>query len=346
VKSTNFDSHKKFRREITRTLALFEASTHSFSTLLSEGKERLRKTGAKSGSAALDVGDKIVKVPWSKLTYHARDLYPRELRFVLLTRLVTIYEVFLVNIVQDVSRRSKVWLIDDGRIETSHEKLLTDLWNDDIEKNIIEKHLRSLTNGGLTDKRKFFQKKFGVELIPPNRSLHDLEKIHDLRNLFVHRGGAPDHLFATKYSLTKKQAKHRQHVSIEDIYDAISLFEGSAWHVATNLEAKFPGEIKASYTFGNQSFEDSSGEICLIEFSCKKQLALTPYQDMTLPIIGGGVWKDYIIWQGIEGKNITALISGRLTKLFKTLNGEVMDDHIHKLRSTKINRSPKVTNSG
>tara|TARA_R110001606_G_scaffold10816_7_gene46624 strand:- start:26213 stop:26908 length:696 start_codon:yes stop_codon:yes gene_type:complete len=231
-------------------------------------------------------------------------------------------------------------------MDISHEKLLIDLWNDDIENKIIEKHLRSLTNGGLADKRKFFQKKFGVELIPPNKSLHDLEKIHDLRNLFVHRGGAPDHLFANKYSLTKKQAKHRQHVSIEDIYDAISLFEGSAWQVATDLENKFPGEIKASYTFGDQSFEDCSGEICLIEFSCKKQMNVAPYQDMTLPIIGGGTWKNHIIWQGIEGKNITALVSGTLTKLFKTLDDQIMDDHIHKLRSTKINRSPKITSTG
>lgn len=340
MKSTNFDAHKKFRREITRTAALFEASIHSFDALLKEGQEKLRKLGPKSGSATLKVGTATAKIPWSRLTYHARDLYPRELRFVLITRLVTIYEVFIVEMVQEMAARDKNWLRDDGRVEMSHAQMLTELWDGSIESNIVEKHLRALTNGSFSDKRRFFTKKFNVDLIPPGYSLADLEKVHDVRNLFVHRGGSPDSIYSRKYGLTKRQARHRISVSNSDIYDATTLFEAAAWHVSSELQKKYSTKIQRKFAFGTVSL--AAGHAAhLIEFSCKTANTLKVFQDMSFVVTGTTDWADYVVWQGIELRSVSALVTGALTSLFKALDDLVMTDEIYQLKTTKISRTPK-----
>lgn len=124
---------------------LYEATMHSYSLMYEDGRERLKKEN--EPRIKFKRGDNEVPRLLRIVTYHARDVYPELLRSTMLIRLVAAYEAYLVDCVDEVSRRSKKPFFTDGRVDFSHEQLLTIDSTEGIYRHLVKKTLRKLTSG-------------------------------------------------------------------------------------------------------------------------------------------------------------------------------------------------------
>lgn len=335
-----FEAFKEFRRDLTRLRVLYEATTQAYDTLHKTGKAVLRQPRPPA-NVEFTVGTKTIKRPWKSVTYHARDVYPKTLRSVILVQSISIYEVFIVAIVAEMAERNRDWLKDDKRIDMSHAELLTIAWNEGIEQYILDKLLSGLTRGSLTDKQKFYRTKFQVELSVSDAAFKELEEVHDRRNLYVHRMGYPDALFLRKYP--NAGAREDRKVRIDDDYleQLFSTLERSARHIAQALEARYPQPIAPRYTVGATRLTVSATQLHIVTVRCLSGDALTALSDRNRMLIGDVTLAERLVWLAVVGSRVTFLVAGtgeEVQPLFKQLASDQKTDLIRIEQSFRINR--------
>ncbi|HEX8643091.1 MAG TPA: hypothetical protein VF702_04170 [Allosphingosinicella sp.] len=335
-----FDAHADFRRDLTRVRVLYEATTQAYETLHRTGKDVLRKPDHPH-NVEFKVGTKTIKRPWKSVTYHARDIYPKTLRSVILVQAISIYEVFLVAVVEEMATRTKQWLKDDGRIEMSHSQLLTIAWNQGLEAYILQKHLNGLTRGSLADKRKFFRTKFQTDLASSDATYAQLDEVHDRRNLYVHRVGYPDALFLRKHA--SSGAREGQKVLISDDYleSVFSTLEASARHIVRQLESQHPEKIVPNYAAGSAQLAVSAHQVHITTVRCLSEAALATMRDKSRPLADGHPLEDVLVWLAVTDQRITYLVSGEgvgLKPFFKQIARDEKAGDIKIEQSFRVNR--------
>lgn len=335
-----FEAFKEFRRDLTRLRVLYEATTQAYDTLHREGKSVLREPGHPA-SVEFKVGAKTIKRPWKSVTFHARDVYPKTLRSVILVQAISIYEVFIVAIVTEMAARSKDWLKDDRRLDLSHAELLTITWNQGIEQYILDKLLNGLTRGSLTDKLKFFRTKFAIGLIDTDDAFKELEEVHDRRNLYVHRMGYPDAFYIRKYPSVG--AREDQKVRVDDDYleQVFVTLERSARYIVSELEVSHPQPITPNYTIGSDPLTVSAKQLHLVTVRCLSSAALEIVRDKERVLVGGSVLADHIVWLAVVGLRVTFVVAGsgeEIQPFFKQIASDRKADLVRIDHSFRINR--------
>ena len=132
---------------------------------------------------------------------------------IVFVRVVSVLEVFLIDLVRDAFLESKEpFKKQDVIPQFSQAELLSFQSTSEIYAKIINKETRRLSSGGFLDIIKFYKKYFDVDLsnIAPGKS--KMEEYHDRRHLLVHRVGKTDIQYRDKYNTSK------QSISIEEDY--------------------------------------------------------------------------------------------------------------------------------
>ncbi len=339
-----FEAFKEFRRDLTRLRVLYEATTQAYDTLHRTGKAVLRQPDHPA-SVEFKVGEKKIKRPWKSVTFHARDVYPKTLRSVILVQSISIYEVFIVAIVRELATRTKEWLKDKGRLDMSHEEILTIEWKQGIEQYILDKHLNGLTRGSLADKQKFFGTKFDVALTASDPAYRDLEEVHDRRNLYVHRMGYPDAQYIKKYPLAGAREDHKVPVGDDYLEQVFATVEASARHIVKALEARHPQPIAPNYTIGTAPLSVSAEQLHIITVRCLSRSALAIVEDGNRALIGGASMADHLVWIAAAGLRVTFLVAGTgeaLRGVFKQMASDEKSGLIRIEHSFRINRKKIV----
>lgn len=335
-----FDAFETFRRDLTRLRTLYEASSQAYDNLHETGKNTLRKADHPH-NVEFKVGTKTIKRPWKTVTYHARDVYPKTLRSVILVQAVSIYEVFVVSIMREMITRSRDWLKDDGRINMSHSELLTILANEGIEQHLLERHASGLTRGSLHDKAKFFRSRFQVELAADDVAFAELEEVHDRRNIYVHRMGLPDALYVRKYPAIGAKEGIKVPVTTDYLDTALETLERSARHIVHELNLKFPDAIAPKYTAGAAKLTISAGQLHLVAVRCRSASAATMMVDSSRLLPDGTALENLLVWMSVVERNVTYLLSGpsgSLKAFFKQIAIDEEAGEISIEQSVRIDR--------
>lgn len=335
-----FEAFKEFRRDLTRLRVLYEATTQAYDTLHKTGKAIIRQPGHPA-SIEFQVGAKTIKRPWKSVTFHARDVYPKTLRSVILVQAISIYEVFIVAVVAEMATRNKDWLKDEKRLEMSHAEILTIAWNQGIETYILDKLLSGLTRGSLLDKLKFYRTKFGVELAASEAAYKDLEEIHDRRNLYVHRAGYPDALYIRKYPGSGAREDRKICVNDDYLEEVFAILEGSARHIMQKLEALHPQRIAPIYAIGSAPLTVSAQQLHIITLRCLSNAAFEIMRDENRLLFGTIALSDNLVWLAVVGLRVTYLIAGtgeEIAPFFKQIALDQKADQIRIEHSFRINR--------
>ncbi|WP_242096905.1 hypothetical protein [Sphingomonas sp. CROZ-RG-20F-R02-07] len=335
-----FEAFKEFRRDLTRLRVLYEASTQAYETLHQTGKAIMQQPGHPA-SVVFKVGAKTIKRPWKSVTFHARDIYPKTLRSVILVQAISIYEVFIVAIVAEMATRSKDWLKDDKRLEMSHAELLTIVWNQGIEAYILDKLMNGLTRGSLSDKLKFYKTKFNVELAASDTAYQDLEEVHDRRNLYVHRMGYPDAFYIRKYP--GSTAREDQKIPVDDDYleQTFAILESSARHIVQKLEALYPQVIAPTYTIGSAPLTVSAQQLHIVTVRCLSNAALAIMRNEARMLVGAVALSDTLVWLAVVGLRVTYVLAGTgetVKPFFKQIASDEKANQIRVEQSFRINR--------
>ena len=334
-------AYRNFHKTVQRIRLLYEATMHSYHVLYESGRNALRNPAGKDDKIEFKLGNEVVKRPLKIVTYHARDVYPELLRSTLLVRLVAAYEAFLVEAVDEISRRSSKPFMNDGRVDLSQEQLLTIDAREGVFKYIVQRTIRRLTGGGLKEIRTFYNKSLGIDLVADIPGFGLIEEIHDRRHLFVHRSGYVDAEYARKHSSTGIDEGELLHVPEAYLADAMEALDKSALHVKRSLETLYPSPLVRKYVSGDLSLPDEPKHLQYVCFRPLSKPGTKPFSDLSLKIGRDQSLRNIVVWASNDGDEIRLLVGGtdQEMKAFRTLLKDAeKKGHVQPVESFKVKR--------
>ena len=335
--STYRDLHKALRR----VRLLYEATMHSYHVLYESGRVALRDPSARDNEIEFRLGNEVVRRPLKIVTYHARDVYPELLRSTLLVRVVAAYEAYLVDAIEETSRRSTKPFMNDSRLEFSQEQLLAVDASEGVYRHVVQRTLRRLTSGGLKEIRKFYRRRIGIDVVPNGSDFDAVEEIHDRRHLFVHQSGHADAQYERKYPGLGIVEGDLISVSESYLVNTIEALDRSALHIKASIEDLFPSPPVRRYIRGTLMLPDQPQHLQYVCFQLLSEGGSSGISDLSLDVGSGRTLQDLVVWASDDGGEIRLLVGGDSQDM-KALRMHLRDlqknEHIRIAESFKIKR--------
>lgn len=193
----------KLRSETTQLEQLYAASLYSAnlaSAQLGTAPEAVIDL-AKPVDVLRDAPGYITPTGYQLRRYLHRR-YQAQLREVLLVRLVSALEVFLIETLVSLFMARKDLFAKKDVVEFNYGELLgatsiTHLWS-----RVIQKECRRLQSQGYIEIRRFYQSRIGIDFYRSQVNERAMDEMHDRRHVLVHRLGKTDSFYRHKYSST------------------------------------------------------------------------------------------------------------------------------------------------
>jgi hypothetical protein len=192
--TVGFRCWNDFHKEIRHLQQLYDFTAHLYTqehlnlALLRKKAQSIRTT---IGTITHDV---------NRLYGYTRDNYPNKLRELIIVSAVTSLEVFLSDLVYEISGRTLEPFMSQSVIELHKAQILCYPSIDVFQDEIINGEVRQLTSGGLLEISKYYQAKFNIDLKSLKPGLYEkVLEIHERRHLYVHRNGLCDAQYVRKY---------------------------------------------------------------------------------------------------------------------------------------------------
>lgn len=335
-------AHKDFREAVDRIRVLYEVTMHSYNVTYESGRQRLRNKAERNSEVELNVGGAVVKRRLDLVTHHAKDVYPDLLRSTLLVRLVAGYEAFLVDVVEEVSRRSQKPFLTSDRLDFSQEQLLTIDAREGIFPHLVRRTLRNLNGGGLKELKKFYDKQFNTKIAKSPDEILAIEEIHERRHIYVHRAGYADADYVRKYPKSGIVEGQKIPVNEEYLLTSIKELTNSALHIKIAVEGLFPAPPVREYRPGSLSLPDKPDHFNFVSFQPVTVDGRTGFDDLSLPIQKrGSTLRDITVWLSDDQNEIRLLVGGTSSQM-KFLGTYLHDlekrGHVRSVSSFKVKR--------
>ncbi|MBV9865488.1 MAG: hypothetical protein JO316_09075 [Abitibacteriaceae bacterium] len=134
-----------------------------------------------------------------------KQLYPGYLREILLIRVISALEVFLVDTIREVFTVRRDLFHKNDTIQYSYGQILSFESISEIATQLINKECRALQNAGFAKVIAYYQKYLDIKFEKSGLDLKELQEYHERRHLMVHRLGRTDEKYRHDYSSTDKQ---------------------------------------------------------------------------------------------------------------------------------------------
>jgi hypothetical protein len=233
------NAHNRFLRGVKRLSQLYDFSMHCYAHVVDDLKERLDSGALVPESHIISKHGFLLHHRVANTLTNASDFYPKQLRSVVLVRLVSEFEVFLIDLVHEAAKRAHVTFRDDARLNWPRGKVLSFDSIEELKEEFRRADCRSLSSGGFDEIRKYYQKHLGFDISPPHTKVDDIREIHARRHLHVHNLGMVDHEYNRAFK-PKLEIGFRLGVSDQYLRDAFALFRLVAHHVAVQADHQFP----------------------------------------------------------------------------------------------------------
>jgi len=202
-------AYKNFKSEFRRIITLYNAVIYSFKIARNEIGDKIYNPDIKFDPQKKIYRDDIEEEMYliSGNAYELRNCFnkrfQRNIREVLLVRLISLLEVYLVETVKEIFINRKDLFHLNKKIDFNYNELLaskniTNLWT-----KLISKESRNLQNQGFIEIKKYFYKNFSIDF-NNFEEISLIEKYHDIRHILVHRLGKYDQQFQHKYQTTER----------------------------------------------------------------------------------------------------------------------------------------------
>ncbi|MBX3658471.1 MAG: hypothetical protein KF740_08565 [Ramlibacter sp.] len=334
-------AYRTFDKVARRIQLLYEVTIHSYGVMYEAGRQKLRDKKALGESIDIELESRTVKRPLKILAFHSRDVYPHMLRANLLVRLVTAFEVFLVDAVEEVAERSDTPFEIDARVEMSQRQFLALGKQQLVKDYVVRRTTRQMTSGGLDEIRKFYTKCLGVDVHPPTLTLTELQEIHERRHIHVHRAGYADEQYVHKYPATG--AKIDQVLPVAETYllRAIEVLSQSAEHVHQAVTAKYPAPPIWTYLDGSQSIAATVDQLMVVSATVANFQSAASLLNLTAPLKGTHTITSVVVWVGTRGGEVRWLVGGsteEMTLFFRLLSAREHGGDISNVDYFKVKR--------
>jgi hypothetical protein len=334
-------AHKPFHESLERMTSLYAATIHSYSVLYDEGRRTLKQKGKSDSKLEFKLDGLVIQRPLKVVTFHARDVYPELLRATLLVRLVSTYEAFLVDTLREIAARNSAPFTTDEPVAITQPQLLELARSGELEAHLLERRLRPLTSGGLSDIRKFYLKTVKFDILAPTQTLGVIEEIHDRRHLYVHRMGYADAQYCKKYGKSPVSPDERVPVSEKYMLGAFAELRTSALFIKKEAESKFPTAPEVKYFPGKATLAEIGEPLLFLKARSTSEAGKKFLSDDTHPLKTGILLQDITVWRSQRENAFRMLLKGNakcIQLYFKMLQLRESADELQVLESFKIKR--------
>ena len=194
----------KLRSELQKIKRLHDATIYAYEQTSDFIKKRLKDKeifGDTEITASLENKERfLARSPYEILPKLA-NIYPEVMRESLIVRAVSQFEVFIVDTVWEIAKRSiEPFKQADKTLEYPQAKILSFKSIEEIQNEIITAECRQLTSQGFNYSRKYYEKRFGIHFSKCSVDITEIEELHERRHIIVHRGGKIDTQYQKRFA--------------------------------------------------------------------------------------------------------------------------------------------------
>lgn len=224
-------SHRRMRRLYYMTAYAYELARGEIEHGLSEGRLRSRQP-------VVVRGQRLARSP-HEIARGLRPRYLSALRQYLFIGLMAAFEVFLVDTVAEVFRRSKDPFRYGRELRFTQEHLLSFGSLEELQEFLIASERRRLTGSGFVAIREFFESRMGISIPYATDDSNAIGEMYERRHLFVHAAGRVDERYKSRFD---PSARVGGVLSVSDAYlqEAFEITRRAALHVAREIRKKWP----------------------------------------------------------------------------------------------------------
>jgi hypothetical protein len=205
-------AYKKFQLEMEQLEILHLGTLYAYDQAILRVKDRIEQ-------GFVDPADSITRTisPTYKyevvassaetLQQQLKRQFPEYLREILLVRVISILEVFLIDTIKEIFLARKDLFHKDEKVDFSYAQLLSFSSISEIATHIINKECRTLQNGGFIKVSNYYKSRFNIDFKSHLSSSGLIMEYHDRRHLIVHRLGKTDKQYRQKYNTSDKSIK-------------------------------------------------------------------------------------------------------------------------------------------
>lgn len=250
-----FSSWNKFEKEMKRLHQLYDFTYH----LYLEEHEKLKglirrnKNGKISNPYSLHTQVKSITHSVQSLQEYTKKQFPSKLRELILISIITSLEVFLSDMVFEISGRTLTPFKRQEPVDFIRGEVLTTKRIDKLKTKIINADIRKLTSGGLKETEKYYKKNFNIDFKTIDNNFDKITEFHERRHLYVHRGGKCDSQYLTKFP--NPSLKVGQQIITDNEY-MINVFE-----TITNFASNVKDSAILNYPVNERKKKSFSGKL-------------------------------------------------------------------------------------
>lgn len=249
------NAHNRFLKGVKRLSQLYDFSMHCYAHVVDDLKAQLDTGDLVPESHIISKHGFLLHHRVANTLMNASEFYPKQLRSVVLVRLVSEFEVFLIDQIHEAAKRADLTFRDDVRLDWPRGKVLSFHSIEELKEEFRRADCRSLSSGGFDEIRKYYQKHLDFDICPPHTKVDDLREIHARRHLHVHNLGMVDNEYNRAFN-HKLEIGSRLGIGDQYLKDAFALFHLAANHVATNADQQFPTSKPTRIHGSDAAFDD------------------------------------------------------------------------------------------
>lgn len=194
-----------FSREIRKLRALYNGAKYAFPEISKQIKKETYSKEKEENSKSVYLNDieedqfYLAGNSW-ELANKFKSGYYKTIRELTIIRAISALEVLQVELVKDIFLNKKYLFHTGNKIEFSHSELLSSKSISKIWSKVINKECRRLQNQGFEEIQKYYKKTFSIDFNTFEVHPKDVQYIHEIRHLLVHRLGKTDKQFRHKHN--------------------------------------------------------------------------------------------------------------------------------------------------
>lgn len=210
TKQDSLRAFRIFKLESKRLIRLYDNSIYAYRTTRDSIYERIH-SGSLKYEDPVEVesydGNKFIIGRIATTAHNFRAQYPSSLRELVFIRLISAFEIFLVDTVREIflSNRDLFHIDQDESIELKKSELINYSSLTDALEKYIQSECRSLQSRGYEGLKKYYVKSLAVDFARAEVNLSKISHYHDKRHLLVHNFGKTDEFYRHKYATDVEQ---------------------------------------------------------------------------------------------------------------------------------------------
>tara|TARA_R110002050_G_scaffold167946_1_gene299006 strand:- start:1213 stop:2358 length:1146 start_codon:yes stop_codon:yes gene_type:complete len=217
-------TYKSFYSELKKLKGLYNSGVDSFLIRRENlAKNIVERTADFENEIYLNnISEENFFIAESPIDYKWRlkDYLAKQLRTVIFIRIISALEVFLIDSIRETFvARKDLFHKQNSKIEFTHSELLSSKSISSLWSKLINRECRNLQNQGFKEVRKYYKTNFNIDFANSQISLMQIEKLHDIRHLMVHKLGRTDEQFRKKYDYKQDRLSLKQ----EEFYNGLEM---------------------------------------------------------------------------------------------------------------------------